>query len=434
MTRTHQLASGFSLLCSVAFSVTGVPLSAQTAESVVLIYSQNRDRASQGTGFLLGNNGLIVTAYHVIQDSEEITVKDSHNHDLEDIRVDQIDPDHDLAVLHTSSEGLVGLRPAAHAPTAQANVSVAGNPRGLQNQLLFGRLTSAGTVPSTAISSANGSRIFARNIEVYPVDVTIYGGMSGAPVLGNDGAVIGVFSGSYAEGRGLGWAIPYKYVQEMIGHSRLGRSPADMAGWPALTLMASSWISLKRSYDHPFDADHIAELDLLGQSMKILRGTWSAKIVSQDKPTFYPYGMGKCEKRTVQTLQLTFSLLDEDGPLIKGRLTQSASSKAFLTPDPLDYAGSNNVENQAQFCNRMLFNDPDIPETSMSIAGSAAFEVADVDEFGDNPRLTTQLNISQCEGVACSASMYGPHTSDNVELLSKDQLRFSKFILTRVSE
>ena len=101
---------------------------------------------------------------------------------------------------------------------------------------------------------------------MYPVDVTIYSGMSGAPLLSSDNSVIGVFSGSYTEGRGIGWAIPIKYALDLMSQPQMGRRADQIGAWPSLTLMNSRWISLKRSYDQPFEPEHIAELEILEQA------------------------------------------------------------------------------------------------------------------------------------------------------------------------
>src|SRR5262249_5237288 len=150
-----------------------LPIRADVTESIVTIYTKTPSGSSQGTGFVLGTHGLIVTAYHVIQDANSITVRDAAFRELPDMSIEHIDPQHDLAILRsTTGNQLSGLKPADGPPAAQAGISVAGSPRGLPKQVLYGRLTSNGTVSSTTISAADGKAIFAQNIDVYPVDVT----------------------------------------------------------------------------------------------------------------------------------------------------------------------------------------------------------------------------------------------------------------------
>ena len=53
---------------------------AQTSptDSVVTIYCKSRaGGSSQGTGFVFGSQGFIVTAYHVVQNAERIDIYDA---------------------------------------------------------------------------------------------------------------------------------------------------------------------------------------------------------------------------------------------------------------------------------------------------------------------------------------------------------------------
>jgi hypothetical protein len=70
-------------------------------------------------------------------------------------------------------------------------------------------------------------------------------GMSGAPVVSSRG-VIGVLSGSRAEGGSLAWAIPSEYLNDQT-MQLVNKRPAEMQSWPRLALMDNRWNSLRHS-------------------------------------------------------------------------------------------------------------------------------------------------------------------------------------------
>jgi hypothetical protein len=116
-----------------------------------------------------------------------------------------------------------------------------GYPRGgvLQQFRAF-PTTQGAFVNSHSIRDGQQRRLFDGEIDVIPLDASVYSGMSGGPVSGARG-VVGVLSGSYSEGGGIGWAIPSKYLQTL---TVVGRRPQDM-DWPPLTLMGRVWRNLR---------------------------------------------------------------------------------------------------------------------------------------------------------------------------------------------
>jgi hypothetical protein len=84
--------------------------------------------------------------------------------------------------------------------------------------------------------------------------MSIYTGISGAPVVGLRG-VIGVLSGSYDEGGGIGWAIPLKYLQKL---TQTRRRPSEIH-WPRLTLMATAWRNLRTTVQLNAKANQVFE-------------------------------------------------------------------------------------------------------------------------------------------------------------------------------
>jgi hypothetical protein len=401
---------------------------AELSNSIVTIYCTTSAGSSQGTGFVFGSEGLIVTAYHVIQDSTSIVVRDAAFREIS-VLVSRIDPKHDVAILETSDDVDSGLRPVGTLPNSQIEVRVGGSPRGLPKQVLFGRLTSAGTISSLKISDESGHAIFSHDIDVYPVDITVYSGMSGAPVVGSNDAVIGVFSGSYAEGRGIGWAIPIKYITALLLQPALHRSASSMGSWPSLDLMGSRWISLKRSYDKPFDSEHIAQLEILEEAAKVMAGAWKAH---QDHRSTEVVLYGGCEKISAEQRTLTFDRVDQSKAVLVGRYRRTYSQRGDWSAPAYPPPEIITVESQRSFCNIAAMGDQNISHGELQLEGTVLLSVDDIEDFGDNKKFSVVTNVEDCAGTLCEAKMYGKHSTEPIEMISPERLRAGEFIFAKV--
>jgi hypothetical protein len=421
--RKRAINSYFAILLFVILSMSRSECLGQTTSSVVTIYCRTSSGSSQGTGFIFGDQGAIVTAYHVIEGARQIEIYGPDFQSLADVFVEYVDPTHDVAVLKSESAAdLPGLRPMATRPQPLAPVNVAGSPRGLPNQVLFGSLSSNspdGTVESTKISAADGNPIFAHNIRVYPIDITIYGGMSGAPVVTNGSSVIGVFSGSYSEGRGIGWCIPIGYVTQLMEQKPLHRTASSIEAWPALTLMGPRWISLKRSYDTPFTAEHIAKLEILEQARRVLRGTWLAS--GSDKKRPYADTSG-CEYHMKEEIVLTFVDVDDKSALLNGTITWKKREYTVFSKPP--------TSNDKNSCNKLFLKDEDASSITTNLSGSINLSVDDV--AGYENALTTNPYITDCQGNGCDADQFGKLDYDDLEVISSTKVRIGKYIFTKI--
>lgn len=242
----------------LAFSLIGLFFEISVAwaneKAIVVIYTtldRGSIQRSQGTGFFISQNGTFITAYHVIEGAIEIDVFDYKGRKYENIKIQQIDAENDLAILRLKTNRKVPfLKLSIALPDVQENLQVIGHPRGILNQVLRGHTTQSGLLDAKAISSANGKPIFASrktSIDIIPLDITVYTGMSGAPVINENGEVVGVLSGSFQQGGSFTWAIPTKQIYLLQDRPSRNQKIDEME-WPKLTLMASGWVNLTRSY------------------------------------------------------------------------------------------------------------------------------------------------------------------------------------------
>lgn len=232
--------SGWMTAVLLLTVVVSTHAGANKTDSIVAIQADRYDRTvSFGTGFFWGDGGNILTAYHVVQNAYAIYVTvDGKTRDA--VEVVAWAPGHDLALLR-----VLDRQPSADTPSLAPGTGLGppfsldlplkliGHPAGWTRVYhLQGELVQTGFVPSTSIRDLQQRDLFAKTINLLPLDVTVYGGLSGAPVLAR-GQVLGVISGSLNEGRSITWAIPIEHTSELVA---VGKLPSAVT-WPPLRLM-----------------------------------------------------------------------------------------------------------------------------------------------------------------------------------------------------
>lgn len=186
-------------------------------------FGQVVQSASSGSGFIITDDGYIVTNYHVISEglsssgaNVEVTLNDGSTYAAEVVGGDE---DYDLAVLKIDP-GENTLTPVTFGSSADLQVGdevlAIGNPLG---ELTFSM--------SEGIVSCVDREI---NVEGTPFDMiqitaAVNSGNSGGPLFNNHGEVIGIVSAKYSSAsssssstsvEGLGFAIPMDDVADMV--------------------------------------------------------------------------------------------------------------------------------------------------------------------------------------------------------------------------
>ena len=169
---------------------------------------------STGSGFILSEDGYVITNYHVAEGAERLTVTtcSGEEYDAELIGYDEIN---DVALLKVEATGLDAVTIGSSDDLIVGDQVVAiGNP--------LGELTSTQTVGYISGKdrsvSTDGSII-----NMLQTDAAINSGNSGGPLFNMKGEVVGIttakYSGSSSSGasiEGIGFAIPIDDVMSMI--------------------------------------------------------------------------------------------------------------------------------------------------------------------------------------------------------------------------
>ena len=191
-------------------SVVSISSTVQTAS----YYGGSSEGASSGSGFILTEDGYVVTNYHVVEGAKAVSVI-LHDDTEYPAEVVGHDSTNDIAVLKVEAEGL----PAATLGSSSAlnigdMVAAIGNPLGeLASTQTIGYVSGINrevTTDSTIIS-------------MIQTDAVINPGNSGGPLFNMYGQVIGIttakYSGTTGSGasiEGIGFAIPMDDVVPII--------------------------------------------------------------------------------------------------------------------------------------------------------------------------------------------------------------------------
>lgn len=169
--------------------------------------------AGSGSGFIWDKSGHIVTNYHVVMNSEKISVTLSDQTTWQ-AKLVGIEPSKDLAVLKIDAPPSQ-LKPIKVGSSSKLRVGqfvmAIGNPFGLDQTLTTGVISALGR----EIQSLNGRPIR----DVIQTDAAINPGNSGGPLLDSGGRLIGVNTQIYSPSgasAGIGFSIPVDEVKWVV--------------------------------------------------------------------------------------------------------------------------------------------------------------------------------------------------------------------------
>ncbi len=180
------------------------PIARRSLPSVVTVLSFDGagKQFGLGSGFIVREDGLIVTNYHVIQNASAVEVRGEAIGNFRVKGVVAVDRGMDFAVLKITAEDLPVI-PLGNSSLVKLGegVMAIGNPKGL-----------TGTVSAGLISQIREEDDFA----ILQTSAPIYPGNSGGPLINKRGEVIGVVSARVGDGPTLGLALPINYVRRAL--------------------------------------------------------------------------------------------------------------------------------------------------------------------------------------------------------------------------
>lgn len=217
MTPEQLYASNLASCVGITVSTTSVNIFGQTTTS-----------AASGSGFVLTQDGYIVTNYHVIEDaakdssvSIEVSFAAGKKYDAKLVGGEQ---DNDVAVLKIEASDLTPVKLGdSDQLVVGESVYTIGNPLGELTYSLTDGLVSAldrlitttSTNPSTGATETATLNVLQTNCDINP-------GNSGGPLFDSYGNVVGIVTAKYTQSssgvsaEGLGFALPINDVKGII--------------------------------------------------------------------------------------------------------------------------------------------------------------------------------------------------------------------------
>jgi serine protease Do len=172
-----------------------------------------------GSGFIISENGLILTNNHVVEKADEISIKTADGKEYP-AKVVGRDPKTDIALIQIKADGKVP-KPVRLGDSEAIRVGdwviAVGNPFGL------------GSTVTAGIISAKGRVIGAGQYDDFlQTDAAINPGNSGGPLFNMNGEVVGINTAIVAQGQGIGFATPINMAKDILDQLKTGKV---VRGW-----------------------------------------------------------------------------------------------------------------------------------------------------------------------------------------------------------
>ena len=185
-------------------------------------FGEPQQGTATGSGFVVDEQGHIITNAHVVEGADKVTVSFKEDGDAIDAEVKGVDTSTDVAVLKVNPDDVDNLTPLPLGDSSKAQVGdpviAIGNPFG------FSRTVTTGIVSGLQrqIQAPNGFTI----PDVIQTDASINPGNSGGPLLDANGKVIGINSqiatGGGQGSVGIGFAVPINTAKQELPDLKAG--------------------------------------------------------------------------------------------------------------------------------------------------------------------------------------------------------------------
>lgn len=199
---------------SLEDGVASPELLEQVNKSVVMITNISSMGSSVGTGFIITDDGYIVTNYHVVENHQTISVQLYEGNSYEATLVGYSERD-DIAVIKINAQDLpaITLGKSSNCYVGE-KVYAIGCPDGYE----LGWSITMGIISHTnrSIKIYDGNGNVEKTMHLIQTDAAVNHGNSGGPLINTRGEVVGIVTLKISNTTGLGFAIPIDSALEII--------------------------------------------------------------------------------------------------------------------------------------------------------------------------------------------------------------------------
>jgi serine protease Do len=218
-TVSKPLAQLYEQACEQAVGIT-------TEVTYQNFFGQTSTSAVSGSGFIISEDGYILTNYHVVESGDAFQIlwynPDTDDYDIYmDVTLVGYDNGTDIAILKFEEPAPKGAEVLELGDSDRLELGdtaiVIGHPGASTSTTsvsLYGTVT-AGVVSGLQRSDINAGN-FSRSISLIQVDAAINSGNSGGALLDDRGQLVGIPTVKYTAAEGLGFCIPINSVKDYI--------------------------------------------------------------------------------------------------------------------------------------------------------------------------------------------------------------------------
>jgi len=234
-------------------------------------YSRTIPQKGTGSGFIISQEGYILTNEHVVHKAEKIKVTLSDGREF-DGKVIGSDTTSDMAIVKIKADHLpmVSLGDSDKLRVGEIVVAI-GNPYGLQQTVTMGVVSAKDRSIPTGIEG----HIYKNFIQT---DTAINPGNSGGPLLNTKGEVVGINTAIIPYAQGIGFAIPIniakRNIDDLINLGKVRRS------WLGVYIQEVT-PEIAKQFDLPEDAKGVLVGDVIKDSPAEKSGIKRGDIITK---------------------------------------------------------------------------------------------------------------------------------------------------------
>lgn len=247
-TRTEKIKlEESSAIIDATKKVAPAVVSITTSINVQSFFGQMVEQEGGGTGFIITNDGLILTNKHVAEAGSTLSVlmADGKKYDAKTVA---LDPTNDLAILKIEATGLpvVDLGDSNDLQIGQSVIAI-GNALGqLQNTVTTGVISAR----ERQITAGDGTSSEQLN-NLLQTDAAINSGNSGGPLVNLSGQVIGINTAVAGNAQNIGFAIPINQAKQALeSYKKTGKIIKAQLGVRYITVDKNIAKSMNLSVDY----------------------------------------------------------------------------------------------------------------------------------------------------------------------------------------
>jgi hypothetical protein len=186
----------------------------KTMSSVVLVLTGKGDGLLDkfGSGIIVRNDGVILTAYHVVKDATQVQIRLKNGEIYDKVDLLGFDERRDVAAIKISATDLPTAEIRNEEAKTGGKVFVISNPQSLNWTIADGLLSSlrlADEIPNAG-----------RGFRVLQFSAPVSAGSSGGLLTDENGQAIGLIVASFSSGQNLNFAIPISSVKGLADTSQ----------------------------------------------------------------------------------------------------------------------------------------------------------------------------------------------------------------------